>query len=95
MKEGTGVGKEEVKKEVVKREEEGGEVKVEDEVEGEGEVKEEEDEGDSDEVPYVEEIGWREVLGFIVMYVLTFFGIERSFRLRLWFGEGVERLMRI
>jgi hypothetical protein len=26
-----------------------------------------EDDDDDDEVPYVEELGWREVLGFIVM----------------------------
>jgi polyribonucleotide 5'-hydroxyl-kinase len=43
------------------------------EVRGEGEGADEEGEGgngedeDEDEVPYVEEIGWREVTGFIVM----------------------------
>lgn len=67
------VKKEEVKKEgeegVVKTEdEEGGDVKREEEADGEAEqVEEEEDYEDEDEVPYKEEIGWREVLGFIVM----------------------------
>jgi len=59
--------------EEVKREE-GEDVKIED-VDGEvkkeeGEQEEEEDE-DEDEVPYREEIGWREVLGFIVMSVIS------------------------
>ena len=35
---------------------------------GEAEVKAE-DEDEEEEVPYLEEIGWREVLGFVVMYV--------------------------
>ncbi len=49
----------EVKKEEAKREGEEGEVKKE----------EGEEEEDEDDVPYREEIGWREVLGFIVMCV--------------------------
>ena len=49
-------------------------VKQEEGAEGaEGEAEEEEDDGDVDEVPYKEEIGSREVLGFIVMFVATSF----------------------
>jgi polyribonucleotide 5'-hydroxyl-kinase len=40
---------------------------TEDEGQGEGVTAEDEDDEDEDEVPYREEIGWREVLGFIVM----------------------------
>lgn len=54
-----------VKTEEVKLEGEDGEVKKE-----EGEAEEYEDE-DEDDVPYREEIGWREVLGFIVMFVIS------------------------
>jgi polyribonucleotide 5'-hydroxyl-kinase len=54
----------------VKAEEEGG-VKKEDEekpeVEQEGDDAEEEEEDDDDDVPYIEDIGTREVAGFIVM----------------------------
>lgn len=54
-----------VKVECVK--EEGAEGGGEGEGGDEGEQGEGEDEEDEDEVPYKEEIGWREVLGFIVM----------------------------
>ena len=38
-------------------------------VEGEAILGENEGDEDEDEVPYKEELGWREVVGFIVMYV--------------------------
>jgi hypothetical protein len=61
-------GKDELKPEVAKEEdklEEGMDVGGDEQAVGENG----DDDDDDDEVPYQEDIGWREIFGFIVMYI--------------------------